>query len=167
MGIGMYEKFILDASCGGRMFWYNKNHPNAIYIDKRRVEVGHIEQRNCQHNIDPDIIMDFRDLKFSDNSFELVVWDSPHMVKLSETSILGKKYGCLNAETWQSDLKKGFSECWRVLKDHGILIFKWSEREIKITKVLSLFPVEPLFGHPIQSKIKTHWLCFMKIPEGE
>ena len=36
-------KFILDACCGGRMMWTNKNHPNAIYIDNREVEAGHIQ----------------------------------------------------------------------------------------------------------------------------
>lgn len=27
------EKFILDACCGSRMFWFNKAHPNAVYMD--------------------------------------------------------------------------------------------------------------------------------------
>lgn len=31
----MKNKFILDACCGPKCFWYNKNHPNTIYIDKR------------------------------------------------------------------------------------------------------------------------------------
>jgi len=89
---------------------------------------------------------------------------SPHLKKLTETSILYKKYGCLNAETWQHDLKKGFKECWRVLEDYGVLIFKWNEAQIKIKTVINLFPVAPLFGHPVQTKTKTHWVCFMKIP---
>lgn len=24
------NKFILDACCGGKMFWFNKNHPNTM-----------------------------------------------------------------------------------------------------------------------------------------
>jgi hypothetical protein len=157
------EKFILDACCGGRMFWFNKKHPNTLYIDKRTAEIGHVNQRNCQHNVKPDIKMDFTNMDFPDKKFKLVVWDPPHMKTLSKTSILRKKYGCLNAETWQSDLKQGFNECWRVLDDYGILIFKWNEAEIKMKTVLSLFKEKPLFGHPIMSKTKTHWLCFMKI----
>lgn len=29
-------KTILDATCGGRMMWFNKDHPNAVYADQRR-----------------------------------------------------------------------------------------------------------------------------------
>lgn len=160
-------KFILDACCGGRMFWYDKKHPNTLYIDNRNAEIGHIDQRNCQHSVNPDLLMDFRSMDLPNEHFRLVVWDPPHMKTLSETSILRKKYGCLNSETWQSDLKKGFSECWRVLRPYGILIFKWNEAEIRLKKVLDIFPERPLFGHPIMSKTKTHWMCFMKIKHFE
>lgn len=34
----MSNKFILDACCGPKAMWYNKNHPNAIYIDNRYEE---------------------------------------------------------------------------------------------------------------------------------
>lgn len=162
--INLKNKFILDACCGGRMFWINKKHPNTLYIDNRTTQIGHINHRNCQHHVNPDIIMDFRYMNLPDNKFKLVVWDPPHLKSLTETSILRKKYGCLNAETWQSDLKQGFKECWRVLEDYGILIFKWNEAEIRLNKVVGLFPEKPLFGHPIMSKTKTHWLCFIKIP---
>lgn len=146
------------------MFWYNKKHPNTIYIDIEQKKEGHIKGK--LHSVTPDIIMDFRDLKFPDNSFKLIVWDPPHKVKLAKTSKLGKYYGSLNAETWPGDLKRGFKECWRVLEDYGVLIFKWNENEISLDKVLRLFPKIPLFGHPRYSNEKTHWLCFMKIPEG-
>jgi hypothetical protein len=151
------RKFILDACCGGRMFWINKKHPNAIYIDNRLEEKGHIT-RKSNHSIQPDIVMDFRDLKFEDKTFKLVVWDPP-------PSIMAKQYGILNKETWPYDLKQGFKECWRVLDDYGILIFKWNEKQIKTREVLNLFPVKPLFGHPDGNRQTTFWLCFMKIPE--
>lgn len=157
----MEEKLILDACCGGRMFWFNKNHPNALYIDNRIAEKGHIElQKN--HEVMPDVVMDFRDLKYQDSTFQLVVFDPPHMKRVSKNLLLSKKYGVLEKETWKEDLTKGFNECWRVLKENGILIFKWNECEIKVGDVLKLFSEQPLFGHPT-SKAKTHWLCFMKI----
>ena len=156
------HKFILDVCCGGRMFWFDKSHPNVIYTDNREAEPGHVDQRNCQHSVKPDILMDFRKIEFPDNSFNLVVWDPPHLKSLSKTSIMAKKYGCLDSETWKDDLSKGFKECMRVLKPQGFLIFKWNECEISRKEVLSLFSVPPLFGHPIHSKIKTHWMCFMK-----
>ncbi len=163
----MKDKFILDACCGGRMFWENKKHPNTIYIDNRLKEKGHINQPgkiNSSHSVVPDIQMDFRDLKFKDKSFKLVVWDPPHRTDFTKTSIMAKQYGILNKETWPYDLGKGFKECWRVLEDYGILIFKWNEKQIPAKKVLALFPVRPLFGHPEGHKLKTYWFCFMKIP---
>jgi hypothetical protein len=157
------EKFILDACCGGRMFWYNKRHPNALYIDNQPRAKGHI-QDIPNHECKPDVIMDFTKLEFEDKKFKLIVWDPPHLKTLCETSIMRAKYGVLQAETWQYDLTKGFSECWRVLQDYGVLIFKWNEEEIPVADVIKLFKREPLFGHITGSKSKTIWLCFMKIP---
>ena len=90
---------------------------------------GHQPHR-LNHSVMPDIVMDFTKLGFSDKSFKLVVFDPPHLATLNETSILAKHYGVLNAQTWQSDLKNGFKECWRVLDDFGILVFKWCDVEI-------------------------------------
>ncbi len=160
----MKDKFILDACCGPRFMWFNKKHPNTIYVDIRKEEKGFVKERpNCC--VDPDVIADFRNLPFKDKQFKHVVWDPPHLLKLMETSIMRKKFGVLNSETWQADLKKGFNECWRVLDDYGTLIFKWNEGNIPTKKVLSLFPVEPLYGHPTAKSGKTKWMTFMKIPE--
>ena len=157
-------KFILDACCGGRMFWFDKHQPNTLYIDNNPRGPGICKERpNFQVN--PDIVMDFRALALPDKRFKLVVWDPPHLKTLKETSIMRKKFGCLQAETWQADLTKGFKECWRVLDDYGVLIFKWCDIEIPLLEVLKLFKEEPLFGHSTGSKEKTKWLCFMKIPK--
>lgn len=156
------DKLVLDACCGGRMFWFNKQHPETIYVDNRIAEKGHIDYKGCgTHKVIPDVMMDFRSLNFSDKKFKLIVFDPPHLTTLTETSLLRKKYGCLNKETWQSDLKKGFDECWRVLDNHGTLVFKWSETEIPLKKVLSCFSQKPLFGHPTMHG-KTIWCVFFK-----
>lgn len=158
------KKFILDACCSGRMMWFDKNHPNAIYIDNRREAKGFVLQRR-NFDVQPDEIMDFRDLKFKDKSFKLIVWDPPHLLSLGKTSIMAKKFGVLDYQTWESDLRKGFLELWRVLEDYGVLIFKWNIQEIPIKKVLRLFPEKPLFGHTTGSKSQTRWMTFMKIPK--
>jgi hypothetical protein len=36
---------ILDACCGGRMWWWDKNHPLAIYMDVRDAPRGTRENR--------------------------------------------------------------------------------------------------------------------------
>jgi len=161
----MKDKFILDVCCGRRCFWINKNHPNALFLDNRIREKGFDDNRK-NWDIKPDIQMDFKDLKFKDNSFKLVVMDPPHLIGKIDGCRMTKRYGALNKETWREDIKKGFDECWRVLEDYGILIFKWNEASIKKKILLEVIGKQPLFGHPNRSKIPTHWLCFMKIPEN-
>jgi SAM-dependent methyltransferase len=75
---------------------------------------------------------------------------------------MAAKYGKLS-ENWQDDLRKGFSECFRVLATDGVLVFKWNETQVKVNEVLELTPVRPLFGHISGRKSQTHWICFMKV----
>ena len=157
------NKFILDACCGGRMFWFNKKHPNALYIDNRQTKKGFFN--NPGHRVNPDMVMDFRNMEFKDKSFKLVVFDPPHLITNSEKSAIVKEYGRLDKKTWRDDIKRGFNECWRVLEDYGVLIFKWAEVSVKRKDILNLIDKEPLFGHPKYSKTKNHWYCFMKIPQ--
>ena len=166
------DKFILDACCGGRMMWFNKNHPNTLYIDIRKEGQGHIADVP-NHEVNPDIVMDFRKMNFPDSSFKLIAWDIPHLLSTrAGNGIFRKKFGVLNAETWQSDLQRGFSECWRVLEDYGVLMMKWNDHDINHKKVLQLLPAKPLFGNissgsGIKNASKTYWFCFMKIPKLE
>jgi hypothetical protein len=159
------DKYILDACCSVKAMWYNKNHPNAVYIDIREEPDGFIGYGR-KEGIHPDYIMDFRKMEFPDKSFKLVVFEPPHLSELGKTSMFRKRFGCLNAETWQADLKMAFNECWRVLEDYGILVFKWSNSEIPFKKVLKLAPAEPLFYNITNNKATsvTKWFCFMKIP---
>lgn len=166
-------KFILDACCGTKMMWLNKNHPNVLYIDIRREEKGFIkEQPNSEVN--PDIQMDFTRLSFPDKSFKLIVCDPPHIKGRRITGVIMKKFGCLNPETWQIDLQKGLKEMWRCLDDYGTLIFKWNDVQIPYSKIMKYFPSQPLFFNILagdKAKTKaTYWFCFMKLPianEGE
>lgn len=146
--------------------WYNKNHPNTLYMDIRKEEKGYIQQRPNQE-VNPDVIGDFRKMSFKDKSFKLVVFEPPHLKSLGKNSLFRKKFGCLNAETWQSDLQRGFGECWRVLDNYGTLIFKWSDSEVPFKEVLKLIDEEPLFYNTTNYKATsvTKWFCFMKIPK--
>ncbi len=164
------NKFILDACCGGRMFWFDKKQENTLYIDNRVVAAGS-QKKSPNFSVAPDIKMDCRDLKFKDGMFRLVVFDPPHLKSLDKNSWVALKYGTLDPKTWQEDILQGFNECWRVLQDNGVLIFKWSKshdnrknRDVSIAEILKLLPVKPLFGHPSGSKMNTIWMCFMKIP---
>lgn len=105
-------------------------------------------------------------MNFPDKKFKLVVFEPPHLKSLGKNSFFRMKFGCLDKNTWQDDLQKGFGECWRVLEDYGTLIFKWSNSEIPFKEVLKLIPYEPLFYNTTNYKATsvTKWFCFMKIP---
>lgn len=163
------DKLILDASCGGRTMWFNKKHPNALYLDIRKTERG-LDPNRPNFVVDPDVIGDYRDLQFEDKKFKLVIWDPPHLKNINPHSWIGKKYGSLNGETYKEDLLAGFKECMRVLDDYGILILKWSvsgqkNRDVTTTELLGILPQQPLFGHTTGSKANTIWMTFMRIPE--
>ena len=147
---------ILDACCGSRMFWFDKNNKNTIFMDNRKLREALCDGRKLI--INPDIVADFRQIPFDDNSFYLVVFDPPHLLRAGENSWLRKKYGILES-TWKDDIKQGFRECMRVLKPNGTLVFKWNEEQIKLKEILSAIDYKPLFGN---KKSKTHWLVFMK-----
>lgn len=138
------NKYILDVCCGSKMFWFDKNNPDTLFLDIRDEE--HILCDGRKLEIKPDKIMDFRKLELEDASFKLVVFDPPHLTKLGKNSWMAKKYGVLD-ENWREDLKLGFDECMRVLEPGGVLVFKWSSRDIKVKDVLKVFRQTPLFGH--------------------
>lgn len=150
-------KPILDACCGSKMFWYIRNHPSVVYMDSREFETTLCDGRKLI--VRPDVVADFRCMPFEDNSFSLVVFDPPHLIHAGEKSWLRAKYGVLNKETWREDLRIGFSECWRVLKDKGVLVFKWSDDQIPFRDIEPLFPVTPLFG---DRRGKMRWTIFVK-----
>ena len=153
------ESKILDVCCGSRMFWFDKKNPNVTYMDIREFEDVLCDGRPL--DVKPDVVGDFRDIPFDDNTFHMVVFDPPHLVKAGDNSWLVKKYGKLS-DSWPFDLKLGFDECMRVLKPNGTLIFKWNEDQVKLSEVLKCFSNAPLFGN---KRAKTHWLTFIKLSD--
>jgi ubiquinone/menaquinone biosynthesis C-methylase UbiE len=156
---------VLDVACGSRMFWFDRQNPDAIFSDKRR-ERHTLTDKSSRGGVrelivDPDIEADFTALPFDDGSFPLVVFDPPHLVGNGRSGWLAKKYGKLGT-AWREDLRAGFAECFRVLAPDGVLVFKWNEHEIPVSAVLALTPVAPLFGNRCGKNAKSHWLVFMK-----
>jgi SAM-dependent methyltransferase len=165
---------ILDATCGGRSIWLpgSKHHENTLYIDKREREPGFTGQEGRTFSVEPDEVEDFRDLPYADESFNLVVFDPPHLVREDGqenlTGYITKSYGALHAETWQSDLEAGFNELFRVLSPGGTLVFKFADNNVDFNEVLELAPRDPLFGTTTKknSKVENRWFVFHK-PENK
>ncbi|MBC2258879.1 class I SAM-dependent methyltransferase [Listeria booriae] len=149
-------KRILDACCGGRMFWFNRKRKDVLFMDIRDFEEKLCDGRKLV--VKPDIVADFRDMPFPDESFYLVVFDPPHLLRAGDKSWLAKKYGKLGP-LWKHDISEGFNECMRVLKPNSTLVFKWNEDQVKLSEILKVVAVEPLFGF---RRGKTHFLVFMK-----
>lgn len=156
-------KLILDPASSMRSFYFDKKDKRVLFGDIR-VKETHLLTNGQTIHIEPDEVMDFRNIPYPDETFKVVIFDPPHMLNLSEKSWMRKKYGVLDKETWQDDLTKGFAECFRVLKDEGTLIFKWNEVSIPLKNILAFTPPQykPVLGHPSGKRMGTHWVLFIK-----
>lgn len=154
-------KLVLDPASSMRSFYFDKKDSRVLFGDIREKET-HLLTNGQTIHIEPDQVMDFRNLPFEDNSFQCVVFDPPHLFNLSEKSWIRKKYGVLNKMTWQDDIAKGFAECFRVLKPKGTLIFKWNETSVLLKDILTLTDQIPVLGHPSGKRMGTHWVLFLK-----
>lgn len=152
---------ILDVCCGGKMFYYDKNDDRVLFVDKypRKIDFSKYDRKDFV--CDPDTVADFTNLPFADKTFHVVVFDPPHLVRAGETSWVKAKYGSLNIANWREEIKSGFDECMRVLKEYGVLIFKWSDNQIPFSEIRKLVG-NPVFG---DKRGNTRWSCYMKVEE--
>lgn len=161
------KQLVLDPCCGGRAMWFDRKDPRVVFADCRN-EVLTVTDRSHGKtdgtrtlSIEPDSIIDFRAMPYSNDTFALVAFDPPHVVRAGPRSWLAARYGKLGKD-WREDLRKGFLECFRVLRPDGVLVFKWNETQIKTAEVLALTGRRPLFGQVSGRKGMTHWLVFIK-----
>ncbi len=160
-------KSIIDPCCGSRMMWFDRTNPRVIFGDCRKETITVTGRSNGRKDgtrtlhIEPDTLMDFRAIPYADESFALVSFDPPHLLRAGKKSWLAAKYGKLS-DNWREDLRQGFAECFRVLRQEGVLVFKWNETQVPLRDVLALTPEKPLFGQRAGRGGRTHWLVFMK-----
>jgi len=154
---------VLDVCCGSRAFWFDKQDGRTLFLDKRRCVLPrtHSDSPRAPVVIEPDIQCDFTNLPLPSATFSLVVFDPPHLINTIGNGNVAKYYGVLPSD-WREELRKGFAECFRVLKPNGTLIFKWNECRIPVREILALTPEKPLFGHKTGKLSQTHWVAFLK-----
>ncbi len=157
-------KSVLDPTSGPRMFYFDQDDDRVIFGDIRQEQ--HVLCDGRALSIHPDVLLDFRNLPYHSGAFRVVIFDPPHLVSVGSNSWMGKKYGRLNA-SWRDDLATGFAECFRVLENGGVLIFKWNETQIPVSQILALTPQKPLIGHRSGKRMGTHWITFIKGSEEQ
>lgn len=148
---------ILDCSGGKRNVWFNRCHPNAVYIDNRP-------------EMTPNVLCDSTQLPFPNEVFDLIVFDPPHGVH-GEHSYMSKYYGRYNSQEILNLLRGTSREAYRVSKPEALMLLKWNDRDQRLDHILKQLEAwEPLFGHKIAERsshrASTYWLALLKRPLG-
>lgn len=81
------EKLILDACCGSRMFWFDKNNKDVLFMDNRTLHDTLCDGRKL--DIEPDIIGDFCNIPFDDDTFYMIIFDPPHLIHAEKKFMAG------------------------------------------------------------------------------
>ena len=154
---------ILDATCGEKGIWFQKNHPFVTFMDKRNGKQYYASENKTKvcYKVKPDIVSTWKDAPFPDEYFDMIVFDPPHIVRKKTTkSCMITAYGSLQPDTWKVEIKEGVDRLFKKLKQEGIFIFKWSDNGgLKLNEVLKYFPYKPLFG---SKKDGNWWIVFLK-----
>ena len=99
---------ILDPCCGSRMMYFDKQDQRVLFGDIRQEEHYLKDRESIRHlEVKPDIKMDFTNLPFDDESFRLVVFDPPHLIRAGKKSWLAKNTEH-SVKTGKTTLKKDF-----------------------------------------------------------
>lgn len=152
--MGVRRLNILDATCGNRAMWFDKSCPLATFIDVRP-------------EVKPDIVLDCAPTSFEDKQFDLIVFDPPH-VNVGANSQMAISYGHFTTAHIKELVNQAFMEFYRILKDNGVVIFKWNDHDTKLETVIKLADpfFLPLFGQKTASKTKhsssTYWVTMCK-----
>jgi hypothetical protein len=59
---------------------------------------------------------DFRDLPYADGSYDVPVLDPPHISGGGQRSVMAKRYGTMRDQDFESDIRAGLREAWRVAR---------------------------------------------------
>jgi len=145
--------------------WRCKDSENIIYLDRQKGLM-----------VKPTIFADNRMLPFRDGVFDIVIFDPPHFWRKSGKyaaytipdismvedgrKIMGHTYYGVEQYKTKTELVKyvydAQKELRRVLKDDGILLFKWCEIAIPLDKILVVFNGwRELMRIPVKSPLQT------------
>jgi hypothetical protein len=145
-------KRILDLTAGNRAIWFNKNHPEAVYLDKRKT-------------VKPTIVCNTRKIpKSAGSGYDLVVYDPPHM-NCGPNSNMSKVYGHHTTKEILRDIGLTSKEAHRVTRPGALMALKWNTHDIRLSRVFDLLlHWEPLFGHLTKDGpgSQTYWVMLRR-----
>ena len=150
----------LDATCGLRSIWQEKHNKDTTYIDIRP-------------EVRPDFVCDATRTPFHNQAFDMILFDPPHRKFSPYIKSLGKRsmafrYGSQTTAERNDFVRAAFIEFSRILKDDGVVLFKWNDCGTPITKILPLcVGWVVMFGQNFaranhQNGTGTTWVCLRK-----
>ena len=152
---------ILDSTASNRSMWYQKDNPYTVFMDQRYEKANFAGEII---NVSPNVIARWQNLPFKNDSFDMVIFDPPHIFRNegAKPGGMSKKYGVFYRNNWREIVRIGATELFRVLKQHGTFILKWSEIDMNIEEIYNLLPYKPMFGTRTGLNNNTIWVCFIK-----
>jgi hypothetical protein len=158
---------ILDLSAGARAMWFNKQHPDATFVDIR-AEIAPISGNGKPYKTIPaDVVCDTRRLPPEvGDGYDIVVFDPPHC-SLTRSSKLGRLYGSFSKECIIETIQGTAREAHRVSVKDAMMIFKWAGKGLDdVIKLMAPY-WEPLLGQRHVRTCKcgirgTHWIVLRR-----
>lgn len=127
---------IIDLSAGNRAVWFNREYPDAVFVDVRP-------------EVRPTIVADARSLPAEvGDGYDLVLFDPPHKNN-GATGNMARNYGHWTADEIRSIVAGTAKEAHRISRPAALMAFKWNNHTFALRTVLTMMDPwwEPLFGH--------------------
>lgn len=113
--------------------WYERELPGVVFIDLRASVKPHVVADSCR-------------LPFRDSTFDLVVFDPPHL-NCGPNSIFAMKYSHATTQEIRRLISGSARELRRVSKRSAYMAFKWSDHDTRLSHAIGLLDGwRPLFG---------------------
>lgn len=170
---GVREMKILDVFSGHLSTWIDKDFARN-YVIKNDIRNGEIDVLGFQKiNIETDFNYNMfqKDLIIDGGNFDLIYADPPHLVDVSEKSIMHIKYTSLKTymiTSLEIDIINMLNNLYNNLKYNGICIIKWNNKDIKLKEYIKEHTkFQLLFGSTTNKKTFTEYITMTKIKEIE
>jgi hypothetical protein len=93
----------LDVTYGSGAFWDGSAHVSVRAHDADPTRA-------------PDGVMDFRNLDYAEDSFDVVLFDPPHLADAGELSLMRERFGTYGLADLKLAMCQGAAEAWRVAR---------------------------------------------------